>query len=105
MNFTRTLKKYLGISILGLLATSLVLGAPRRQALVIGNDSYAGSNPLKNARNDAQAMADKLAALGYLTSLQLDADQKKRAIPLKILQTDCKPVIRRSSFTPVMACR
>lgn len=77
MNCMRTFKKYLGISTIGLITASVALGAPRRQALVIGNDSYVGSNPLKNARNDAKAMAEKLAALGYLTSLQLDADQKK----------------------------
>ena len=75
MNSLHTLNKYLGISVVGLMSATLALGAPRRQALVIGNDSYPG-NALQNARHDAQAIAEKLAALGYITSRQLDADRK-----------------------------
>jgi hypothetical protein len=48
---------------------------PRRQALIIGNDSYPG-NALKNARNDANAIAAALASLGYVTMIKTDANRK-----------------------------
>lgn len=70
-----TASKYLVISTLVLLSAGMAPGSPRRQALVIGNDNYAG-NALKNARNDAKAIAKQLASLGYITSLKLDADRK-----------------------------
>ncbi len=52
--------------------------AGNRKALVIGNDDYPG-NKLFNARNDAQAIADQLAALGYQTTLSLDVDRHSMA--------------------------
>ena len=48
----------------------------RRLALVIGNDNYQKFAPLQNARADARAVAAKLQALGFVVSLQLDADAK-----------------------------
>ena len=41
-------------------------------ALCIGNSKYANS-PLKNARNDAQDMAELCTKLGFATELVLDA--------------------------------
>ncbi len=49
--------------------------AAQRQALVIGNDSYPG-NSLRNARHDAQAIADALGSLGYITLLQTDVTRR-----------------------------
>ena len=43
-----------------------------RVALVIGNSQYATS-PLKNARNDATAMADRLKRMGFDVVMKLDA--------------------------------
>lgn len=43
----------------------------RRRALVLGNDSYQG-NELRNARNDAAAIASALRELGYQTTVGLD---------------------------------
>jgi len=37
----------------------------RRVALVIGNSAYVNALPLKNPRNDAEAMSDVLARLGF----------------------------------------
>ncbi len=45
--------------------------ASTRRALIMGNDSYPG-NALRNAKNDAQAVAEALAAVGYNTTLGLD---------------------------------
>ncbi|MFT5674181.1 MAG: putative caspase-like protein [Paraglaciecola sp.] len=45
----------------------------QRFALVIGNKSYA-SAPLKNAGNDANAIADNLSELGFRVSLVEDAN-------------------------------
>jgi formylglycine-generating enzyme required for sulfatase activity len=46
-----------------------------RLALVIGNDTYTEVRKLKNARNDAQAMARELTAAGFKVTLQPDADR------------------------------
>jgi Tfp pilus assembly protein PilF len=46
-----------------------------RLALVIGNDSYPG-NSLANARNDARAIGEALASLGYKTTTELDLNRK-----------------------------
>lgn len=45
-----------------------------RHALVIGNAAYVQS-PLRNPRNDAQAMAEKLAQLQWTVMPVLDADE------------------------------
>lgn len=47
-----------------------------RRALIFGNDSYKYAEPLKNAREDARAMADELKGFGYEVSLHLDQSQK-----------------------------
>ena len=39
-------------------------GGERRLALVVGNDTYPDA-PLRNARNDARAVADALADVGF----------------------------------------
>ena len=51
-----------------LLALAQPALAERRVALVIGNASYANASPLANPLNDARAVADKLAALGFEVS-------------------------------------
>lgn len=52
-------------------ATSAVNTAPRF-ALVIGNGKYPGA-PLKNAPNDARAMAERLTRMGFDVTTKLDA--------------------------------
>ena len=47
-----------------------------RRALVIGNDSYKYADPLKNAREDAKAIASELRGFGYEVTLHLDQTQK-----------------------------
>src|SRR4051794_24556738 len=44
----------------------------RRLALVVGNDDYTGA-PLRNARNDARAMARALEGLGFSVTRLEDA--------------------------------
>jgi Caspase domain len=46
-----------------------------RLALVVGNDSYQNATPLKNARNDAQALARELEAAGFKVTRVLDASR------------------------------
>jgi uncharacterized caspase-like protein len=64
---------------LGLLLSVMMLSTfasaqdTKRFALVIGNKSYV-SAPLKNAGNDANAMADSLSELGFIVSLVEDAN-------------------------------
>ncbi len=63
-------------------ADAAAAAAPeRRIALVIGNGAYA-SGPLRNPTNDAQLMAETLAAVGFEVISRRDADQAtmKRAI-------------------------
>ncbi len=52
-------------------AASVINAAPRF-ALVIGNGKYAGV-PLKNAPNDAKAMADRLTRMGFDVTMKVDA--------------------------------
>ena len=49
--------------------------ARKQVALVIGNAAYA-NRPLKNSRNDAEAMARRLRELNYEVSLVTDAGRK-----------------------------
>ncbi|MEO7729009.1 MAG: caspase family protein, partial [Burkholderiales bacterium] len=52
-------------------AASAINAAPRF-ALVIGNGKYAGV-PLKNAPNDAMAMAERLTRMGFDVTMKVDA--------------------------------
>lgn len=47
----------------------------KRVALVVGNSAYSAVEPLKNARGDAEAMAETLRKLGFDTHVALDVDQ------------------------------
>ena len=49
--------------------------AERRLALVVGNGAYMHSTPLANPVNDADAMANKLEALGFETYVGFDLDK------------------------------
>jgi hypothetical protein len=48
-----------------------------RLALVIGNSAYINLPRLSNPANDARAVADELAKMGYQTRLLLDASEQK----------------------------
>ena len=50
-------------------------GAERRVALVVGNSAYQHAAPLKNPRNDANALARSLARLGFEVVKGLDLDK------------------------------
>jgi hypothetical protein len=54
-----------------------------RRALVIGNDTYKSVTELKNAREDAKAMASSLSAVGYKVTLQLDLNEKEMKAALR----------------------
>src|SRR3954469_10442739 len=51
------------------------VNAAPRYALIIGNGKY-GEVPLKNAPNDARAMADHLKKMGFDVTLKVDASRK-----------------------------
>ena len=54
-----------------------------RRALIIGNDTYKYAEPLRNAREDARAMAAELKGFGYEVSLHLDQSQKSMQAALR----------------------
>ena len=54
-----------------------------RRALIIGNDTYKYADPLKNAREDARAIAAELKGFGYEVSLHLDQSQKSMQAALR----------------------
>lgn len=56
-----------------LLSTSSIAANDDRVALVIGNDQYP-SDPLRNAVNDAQAVAKTLSDLGFKVMIKTNAD-------------------------------
>lgn len=63
------------ITALFLCLALLVIADPaqaRRMALIVGNSDYQGVTKLKNPVNDADAMAEKLRALGFEVTLLTD---------------------------------
>ena len=54
-----------------------------RRALLIGNDTYKYADVLKNAREDARAMANELEGFGYKVTLRLDQSQKEMQATLR----------------------
>lgn len=71
--------KRFSLHALAFAAASLVLGAAdadaARLAMVVGNDNYQNTTPLKNARNDAQTLARELEAAGFTVTRVLDASR------------------------------
>ena len=64
----------LTLALLGILASSA--WAQSKLALVIGNDAYQEVPRLAKAVNDAEAVADTLAAQGFKVFLAIDADRR-----------------------------
>ena len=56
-------------------ATGALAYGERKVALVVGNGAYQHASPLANPANDAQAMANKLEALGFETYAGFDLDK------------------------------
>lgn len=48
-----------------------------RKALIFGNDNYQSVSRLKNAKEDATAMASALRSYGYQVTIRLDATEKE----------------------------
>ena len=61
-----------------------------RRALLIGNDSYKYADVLKNAREDARAMAAELKSFGYEVTLRLDQNQKEMQATLRDFRENIK---------------
>jgi hypothetical protein len=61
-----------------------------RKALLIGNDTYKYAEPLKNAREDARAMAIELKSFGYEVTLRLDQNQKEMQATLRDFRENIK---------------
>ncbi len=61
------------------------INGSKRLALVIGNDSYKSVNKLKNARADARAIADNLAAVGFRVTLKEDLNDKEMKAAIRAL--------------------
>ena len=57
-------------------------GAGRRLALVMGNASYAGTDPLANPVNDARAVAAALTDVGFAVTEVVDATRPRMAAVL-----------------------
>jgi hypothetical protein len=61
-----------------------------RKALLIGNDTYKYAEPLKNAREDARAMATELKGFGYEVTLRLDQSLKEMQATLRDFRENIK---------------
>lgn len=82
----------LALHVMAVLALSVSAAtAQTRHALVIGIDDYTHVAPLQKARNDAQAVAATLDAVGFETDLLLDADQLEMATGLARLSNRITP--------------
>jgi hypothetical protein len=59
----------------------------KRKALVIGNDSYKFISKLANAREDAKAMAENLAKVGYTVTLKTDLTEKEMKAAIRTFKS------------------
>lgn len=64
--------------------------AQQRLALVIGNDGYEQISKLRNARSDAQAMAEALRGAGYQVDLKTDRTQREMLDDVRALRQRIK---------------
>lgn len=71
----RTLKSIFVCMALVVTAHTASASVERKVALVIGNGAYMHASPLTNPVNDAQAMSNKLEALGFETYTGFDLDK------------------------------
>lgn len=69
--------RWIGLAAVLWLAVIAPADAAKRLALVFGNDVYAELPALKKAVNDANAMREALAGLGYEVVSALDANRKQ----------------------------
>ncbi|MCP4183118.1 MAG: hypothetical protein GY761_07340 [Hyphomicrobiales bacterium] len=62
-----------------------VANASKRVALVAGNSAYENAAPLRNPRNDAEDLADKLKSQGFEVVLRfiLDNQHVRSSVPEK----------------------
>lgn len=76
------LKALLACAMMFLTATAALAFGERKVALVVGNGAYTHATPLVNPVNDAQAMSNKLEALGFetYTGFDLDKPQMERLL-------------------------
>jgi formylglycine-generating enzyme required for sulfatase activity len=69
-------KPWTAIVLLAIVWGSITARAAERVALLIGNSKYAGSNPLPNPGNDADAMAQALEGLNFKVLKKKDLDKR-----------------------------
>ena len=69
-----------------LLACATPIAQAARLALVIGNDNYEQVSKLRNARADAQTMADALRAVGFEVDLKTDRTQREMLDDVRALR-------------------
>lgn len=77
MHRSRGLETFLAVVALVSLLAAPVAAAGRRVALVIGNNSYRHTTPLRNCVNDARAVGTALEALGFLVQTITDAERPR----------------------------
>jgi chemotaxis protein histidine kinase CheA len=59
----------------------------KRKALIIGNDSYKFISKLANAREDARAVAESLAKVGYAVTLKTDLTEKEMKAAIRTFKS------------------
>jgi hypothetical protein len=59
----------------------------KRKALIIGNDSYKFISKLVNAREDARAVAENLAKVGYTVTLKTDLTEKEMKATIRTFKS------------------
>ena len=82
-------------------------GAPdggRRLALVVGNDEYPDS-PLRNAVNDARAVAAALRDVGFTVTEVENASRARMASEIGTFAADLSGATSRCSISRATACR
>ena len=81
----RTLALFVAATLLGALTAHA--DTERRVALVVGNDDYEMLDDLNNAVRDARAVANTLTALGFETTLKVNAGERDIVRALRQYET------------------
>ena len=67
--------------------TTAAVQMAKRKALIIGNDSYKFISKLSNAREDARAVAENLAKVGYTVTLKTDLTEKEMKAAIRTFKS------------------
>ena len=77
----------------------------RRVAFVVGNDAYTDQSRLRNAANDARAVAAALRGVGFTVTMEVNAPRARLVESLGAFAGSLRLTTWRCSTSRVTGCR